>query len=148
MPEDARWILTDGVSVPFENPLPDGTQSDHILGDRRGRPMVALKATRASTDPIAAQDQGRRYAGQFSVFFVFSSNGQEVRFPDRENEAHARKIAGFYTQDDLGQRIAVCQVRRELSGIFIDPKMVDREYRIECIEALSTGCSRTAQAAR
>ena len=36
--EDAGWNLTDGVSVPFEHALPDGTQSDYALCDRRGYP--------------------------------------------------------------------------------------------------------------
>ena len=70
--------------------------------------------------------------------FVFLSNGEEVRFLDRETDAHAREIAGFYAQDDLERRIAARRVRRELSKVTIDRKIVDRDYQIECIEALST----------
>ena len=140
--EDAGWSLTDGASVLFEHALPDGTQADYVLCDRQGRPMAALEAKRASIDPIAAQDQGRHYAEQLGVPFVFLSNGEEVRFLDRETDAHARTIAGFYTQDDLERRVAARRVRRDLSTVAIDRRIVDRAYQIECIEALSTEVSR------
>ena len=94
--QDAGWNLTDGSSVMFECALPDGTQADYALCDRQGHPMAALEAKRASIDPITAQDQGRHYAEQLEVPFVFLSNGEEVWFLDRDTDAHARKIAGFY----------------------------------------------------
>ena len=83
------------------------------------------------------QDQGKHYAEQLGVPFVFLSNGEEVRFLDRETDAHARQIAGFFAQDDLEWRIAARRNRRDLSTIAIDRKIVDRDYQIECIEALS-----------
>ena len=49
--KDAGWNLTDGSSVLFEHALPDGTQADYVLCDRQGRPMAALEAKRASTEP-------------------------------------------------------------------------------------------------
>ena len=140
--DDAGWNLTDGSSVLFEHALPDGTQADYVLCDRQGRPMAVLEAKRARIDPIAAQDQGRHYAEQLGVPFVFLSNGEEVRFLDRETDAHARTIAGFYTQDDLERRVAARRVRRDPSTVTIDRKIVDRDYQIECIEALSAEVSR------
>ena len=139
--KDAGWNLTDGSSVLFEHALSDGTQADYVLCDRQGRPMAALEAKRASIDPIAAQDQGRHYAEQLGVPFVFVSNGEEVRFLDRAADAHARKIAGFYAQDDLERRIAARRLRRDLSTVTIDRKIVDRGYQIDCIEALSAEVS-------
>ena len=140
--QDAGWNLTDRSSVLFEHALPDGTQADYVLCDRQGRPMAALEAKRASTDPMAAQDQGKHYAEQLGVPFVFLSNGEEVRFLDRETDAHTRAIAGFFAQDDLERRIAARRVRRDLSTVGIDRKIVDRDYQIECIEALSAEVSR------
>jgi len=139
---DAGWNLTDGSSVLFEHALPDGTQADYVLCDRQGRPMAVLEAKRASIDPVAAQDQGRHYARQLGVQFVFLSNGEEVRFLDGETDAHARKIAGFYAQDDLERRIAARRVRRELSTVAIDRKIVDRDYQIDCTETLSAEVER------
>ena len=140
--KDAGWNLTDGVGVLFEHALPDGTQADYALCDRSGRPMAALEAKRAAIDPIAAQDQGRHYAEQLDVPFVFLSNGEEVRFLDRETDAHARQIAGFYAQDDLERRIAARKVRRDLASVAVDRRIVDRDYQIDCIEALSAEVSR------
>ncbi len=140
--KDVGWNLTDGSSVLFEHALPDGTQADYVLCDRQGRPMAALEAKRASADPIAAQDQGRHYAEQLGVPFVFLSNGEEVRFLDRETDAHARTIAAFFSQDDLERRIAARRVRRDLADVAIDRKIVDRGYQIACIEALSAEISR------
>ena len=140
--KDAGWSLTDGASVLFEHALPDGTQADYVLCDRVGRPLAALEAKRASVDPIAAQDQGRHYAEQLDVPFVFLSNGEEVRFLDRETDAHAREVAGFYSQDDLERRIATRRLRRDFDGIAIDRSIVDRDYQIECIEALCAEVSR------
>ncbi|MYC59669.1 MAG: restriction endonuclease subunit R [Gammaproteobacteria bacterium] len=139
--KDAGWNLTDGSSVLFEHALPDGTLADYVLCDRQGRPMAALEAKRASIDPITAQDQGRHYAEQLDVPLVFLSNGEEVRFLDREKDAHSRKIAGFYAQDDLERRIAARRVSRDLSTVAIDRKIVDRDYQFECIEELSAEVS-------
>ena len=105
--------------------------------NRQGRPLAVLEAKRASLDPITAQDQGRHYAEQLGVPFVFLSNGEAVRFLDRETDAHARHIAGFPAQDDLERRTAARRVRRDLSTVAIDRKIVDRDYQIACIEALS-----------
>ena len=139
---DAGWDLTDGASVLFERALPDGGRADYVLCDRQGRPMAAIEAKRARIDPIAAQDQGRHYAERLGVPFVFLSNGEEVRFLDRETDAHAREIAGFYAQDDLERRIAARRNRRDLATVAIDRRIVDRDYQIECVEALSVEVSR------
>ncbi len=134
--KDAGWNLTDGSSVTFEQSLADGTQADYVLCNRQGRPMAALEAKRASIDPVTAQDQGCHYAEQLEVPFVFLSNGEEVWFLDRETDARAREIAGFYSQDDLERRIAARGIRRDLATVETDRRIVDRDYQIECIEAL------------
>ena len=135
--KDASWNLTDGVSVLFEHALPDGTRTDYALCDRAGRPMAVIEAKRASVEPIAAQDQGIHYAAQLDVPFVFLSNGEEVHFLDRDRDAHARQIAGFYSQGDLERRMAARAIQRDIAGVPIDRRIVDRDYQVECIEALS-----------
>ncbi len=139
--KDADWNLTDGVSILFEHSLPDGSRADYALCDRSGRPLAAVEAKRASINPIEAQDQGRHYAEQLGVPFVFLSNGEEVWFLDRETDAHARKISAFYSQDDLERRIAARRNRLDLSSVEIDRRIVDRGYQIACIEALSAEVS-------
>ena len=48
----AGWNLTDGVSIRFERGLPNGTLSDYVFCNRSGRPMPALEAKCASTNPM------------------------------------------------------------------------------------------------
>lgn len=139
--KDAGWDLADGSSVLFEEKLSDGRKADYVLCDRQGRPTAALEAKNASVDVVAAQDQGRHYAEQLGVPFVFLSNGEGVWFLDRETDAHARRIDGFYGQDDLERRAAVRRFRRDLSTVDIDRKIVDRDYQIDCINALSAEVS-------
>ncbi len=139
---DAGWNPADGAGVLFEHALPDGTRADYVLRDRQGRPMAVIEAKRASVNPVEARNQGCHYAERLDVPFVFLSNGEEVWFLDREADAHARRIAGFYSRDDLERRMAVRSVRRDVSAVPIDRKIVDRDYQIDCIEALSAEVSR------
>ena len=139
---DAGWDLTDGTSVLFEHALGDGSRADYVLCDRAGRPMAVVEAKRASVDPIAAQDQGRHYAEQLEIPFVFLSNGDEVWFLDRDADAHARPVATFYSQEDLERRVAARAVRRALADVAIDQRIVDRRYQIDCVETLSDEVTR------
>ena len=139
---DAGWDLTDGTSVLFEPALGDGSRADYVLSDRAGRPMAVVEAKRTSVDPIAAQDQGRHYAAQFEVPFVFLSYGDEVRFLDRDSDAHARAVATFYSQDYLERRIAAHAIRRILTDVPIDRRIADRGYQVDCIETLSEEVTR------
>ncbi len=139
---DAGWDLTDGTSVLFEHAFGDGSRADYVLCDRAGRPMAVVEAKRASVDPIAAQDQGRHYAEQLEIPFVFLSNGDEVWFLDRDADAHAREVATFYSQEDLERRVAARAVRRALTDVAIDRQIVDRRYQIDCVETLSDEVTR------
>ena len=140
--KDAGWNLADGISVLFEHTLSDGSRADYTLCDRVGRPMAVIEAKRSSKTPITAQDQGIHYAALLDVPFVFLSNGEQIWFLDRDRDAHARAIATFYSQEDLERRIATRAVRRELSDVPIDQKIVDRGYQIDCVETLSAEVTR------
>lgn len=72
--KDAGWNLTDGMSVLFEHTLPDGSRADYALCDRSGQSVAVIEAKRARVNPIAAQGQGRHYAKQLGVPFVFLRN--------------------------------------------------------------------------
>ena len=43
---DVGWPLTDGRSVRYEYPLPDGTRADYLLCDRRGQALAVLDVDR------------------------------------------------------------------------------------------------------
>ena len=95
---DAGRSPTDRVGGLCKHALHVGAQAEHVLCDRSGRLPAAMRAKRASIDPMAAQDQSRRYGEQLKMPFVVLSHGEDVRVFDRETGAHARKIAGFRSQ--------------------------------------------------
>ena len=73
-------------------------------------------------------------------------------FLDRETDAHAREIAGFYSQDDLERRIAARRIRRDLSAVETDRRIVDRDYQIargrrNLLVEMATGTGKTRTAA-
>lgn len=139
---DVGWPISDGVTVLFEHPLPDGTRADYVLCDRAGRPLAVLEAKRASTAPLTAQDQGKHYARLLGVPFVFLSNGDEVWFLDTDIDAHARKVATVFSQEDLERRAAVRKVRRDPLIVEIDRAIAGRDYQVRCIDTLCQEISR------
>ena len=131
---DAGWNLTDGTSVLFEHVLGDGSRADYVLCDRAGRPMAVVEAKRASVDPIAAQDQGRHYAEQIEVPFVFLSNGDEVRFLYRRRGRlrtgdHDLLLAGEPRAPDCGALGPACSRRRPHRPEDCGPRVPDRLRR-------------------
>lgn len=93
---DADWRLTDGLNVRFEYPLNDGGKADYGLFDRQGRALAVLEAKSTSVRLSAGEAQGRRYADQLDVPFIFLSNGEEIWFCDKDQDAHFREVeTGF-----------------------------------------------------
>ena len=134
--KDAGWNLTDGVSVSSSTRCRTARGPTTRSATGPGRPVATVEAKRASINPIAAQDQGRHYAARLGVP-CFCRTARRSGSSTAKTDAHARKIATFYSPDDLERRIAARRNRLELSGVEIDRRIVDREYQIACIEALS-----------
>lgn len=134
--EDVGWKLTDGRSVRYEYPLSDGTRADYVLSDRNGRALAVVEAKRFSVNPADAAAQARAYAEQLKVPFVFLSNGRETRFWEYAAEAHPRPVATFFSQDNLERRAATRKLRTDPLAIPIDRRIVERDYQVECIDAL------------
>ena len=93
---DVGWPLTDGRSVRYEYPLPDGTRADYLLCDRRGQALAVLEAKRASRALGEGETQALAYARALNVPFVFLANGEEVRFRDLDRDAHFRPVATVF----------------------------------------------------
>ena len=110
--KDTDWRLTDGISVRYEYPLDDGGRADYALFDRQGRALAVLEAKSTSVSLSAGEAQGRRYADLLDVPFIFLSNGEEIWFCDKGQDAHFRKIETVFSQDDLARRKAARDVRR------------------------------------
>jgi type I restriction enzyme R subunit len=137
--KDAGWRLRDGRSVRFEYVLSDGSKADYVLADRHGRPLAVIEAKRASANLGAAEPQAMTYAEALGVPFVFLANGEQVRFRDRDRDAHFRDVATLYSQDDLERRAARRQTQLDPTAIAIDGRIAGYPYQRECIEVLTRG---------
>jgi type I restriction enzyme, R subunit len=73
------------------------------------------------------------------VPFIFLSNGEEVWFCDKTNDAHFRKVETVFSQDDLVRRKAARDIQRSPLDIPIDSRIAGgggRFYQIACIETI------------
>ncbi len=137
--KDTDWRLTDGISVRYEYPLDDGGKADYALFDRQGRALAVLEAKSTSVSLSAGEVQGRRYADLLDVPFIFLSNGEEVWFCDKGQDAHFRKVETVFSQDDLARRKAAREIWRSPFDIPIDSRIaggVGRLHQTACIEAV------------
>jgi type I restriction enzyme R subunit len=137
--KDTDWRLTDGLSVRFEYPLDDGGRADYALFDRQGRALAVLEAKSTSVSLSAGETQGRRYADLLGVPFIFLSNGEEIWFCDKGQDAHFRRIETVFSQDDLARRKAARDIRRSPLDIPIDSRIAGgggRLHQSACIEAV------------
>jgi type I restriction enzyme R subunit len=132
--KDMGWKLTDGHSVRFEYLLDDGGKADYVLFDRNGRALAVVEAKRTSASPRQGEAQGRRYADQISVPFIFLSNGETIWFWDRESDAHPRPVDTFFSQADLERRKASRDIRRDPLSITVDSRIAGRLYQKTCID--------------
>lgn len=137
--KDTDWRLTDGISMRYEYPLDDGGRADYALFDRQGRALAVLEAKSTSVSLSAGETQGRRYADLLDVPFIFLSNGEEIWFCDKGQDAHFRKIETVFSQDDLARRKAARDIRRSPLDIPIDCRIAGgggRLHQSACIEAV------------
>lgn len=137
--KDAAWALSDGRSVRYEYPLDDGGRADYALFDRQGRALAVLEAKSTSVSLSQGETQGRRYADLLDVPFIFLSNGEEIWFCDKGQDAHFRKVETVFSQDDLARRKAARDIRRSPLDIPIDSRIAGgggREHQSACIEAV------------
>jgi type I restriction enzyme R subunit len=138
--KDAAWNLIDGRSVRFEYPLDDGGRADYALFDRQGRALAVLEAKSTSVDLASGEAQGRRYADQLGVPYIFLSNGEEIWFRDKNQDAHYRRVETVFSQDDLARRKAAGEIRRNPLDIPIDTRIAGgggRLYQSVCIDTIS-----------
>lgn len=120
--KDADWSLSDGRSVRFEYPLDDGGKADYALFDRQGHARAVLEVKSTSVNLSAGEAQGGRYADQLGVPFIFLSNGEEVWFRDKTQDAHFRRVETVFSQDDLARRNAASEIRRDPLSVPIDTR--------------------------
>jgi type I restriction enzyme R subunit len=131
------WKVADPNAVRFEVVMPDGTRADYVLCDRNGRSLAVIEAKRYSVNPADAAEQGKGYAKQLDVPYVFLTNGSEVLFWEWQREAYPHPVKTFFKQYDLERRFASLTLRKDVLNVPIDVKIAGRDYQQDCIQTVS-----------
>ncbi len=105
--------------------------------------MAIVEAKRFSSDELAGKRQASDYADAITILFgvepfIFLTNGKEILFWDRQRYA-PRKIAGFYSRDDLERLRHQQRHGQPLHEVIINHEIVDRDYQHEAIRRVSEG---------
>jgi type I restriction enzyme R subunit len=117
--------------------------ADYVLMGSDGKPLAVVEAKRTSKDEIVGKRQAAEYADaiqtKFGVDpFIFLTNGKEIQFWDRARYA-PRKVAGFYTRDDLERLRHQRQFATPVADTSINPNIAGRDYQNEAIRRVTEG---------
>lgn len=117
--------------------------ADYALLGADGKPIAIVEAKRGSRDELAGKRQASDYADRIKARFgedpfVFLSNGKEIQFWDRDRYP-PRKIAGFYTRDDLERLRHQRRYAEPLDAIAINADIAGRDYQMEAIRRVTEG---------
>lgn len=117
--------------------------ADYVLLGSDGKPIAVVEAKRSARDELAGKRQAADYADAIKAKFgddpfIFLSNGKEIQFWDRDRYA-PRKIAGFYTRDDLERLRHQRLYAQPLHDIMISADIAGRDYQNEAIRRVTEG---------
>lgn len=117
--------------------------ADYVLLGADGKPLAVVEAKRSSRDELAGKRQASDYAdiikAKFDLDpFIFLTNGKEIQFWDRDRYP-PRKVAGFYTRDDLERLRHQQQYAQPLREVTINADIAGRDYQNEAIRRVTEG---------
>ncbi len=116
---------------------------DYLLFDNVGDPLAVVEAKRYSRDAYEGKKQAEEYAEALKQktgkdCFIFLTNGEDILFWDRPKYA-ARKVMGFFTQDELMTRRQQNQSTSDPRIMKTNDTIIDRPYQIEAIKRVVEG---------
>lgn len=114
--------------------------ADYVLFGKNGLPLAVVEAKRTSVDPRVGQNQAKLYADCIEKEYhqrpvIYYTNGFEIYMWDDMNYT-PRKVAGFYTQDELQLLINRRNSRQSLEHIYVQDRITNREYQLEAIKSV------------
>lgn len=117
--------------------------ADYALLGMDRKPIAIVEAKRTCRDTLAGKRQAADYADEIKKQFgfdpfIFLTNGQEIYFWDRERYP-PRKIAGFYTRDDLERLLHQRRYAQPLNLVTINSDVAGRDYQNEAIRRVTEG---------
>lgn len=140
-----RNLIEEYVLRTGEPDAPESKEqfADYVLLGSDGNPLAVVEAKRSSRDAFVGKRQASDYADVIERKFgfdpfIFLTNGKEIWFWDRTRYPE-RKIAGFYTRDDLERLAHQRKFSEPLSSLSIDANIAGRDYQNEAIRRITEG---------
>lgn len=111
---------------------------DYVLYGENGKPLAVVEAKRTSKDAKIGQQQAKLYADCLEKEYaqrpiIYYTNGKEIYMWDDVSYPE-RKVAGFYTQDELQLLIKRRDSKENLEHIFIANDIANRPYQLEAVK--------------
>ena len=111
---------------------------DYVLYGENGKPLAVVEAKRTSKDAKIGQQQAKLYADCLEKEYaqrpiIYYTNGKEIYMWD-DLSYPERKVAGFYTQDELQLLIKRRNLKENLEHIFIANNIANRPYQLEAVK--------------
>ena len=111
---------------------------DYVLYGENGKPLAVVEAKRTSKDSKIGQQQAKLYADCLEKEYaqrpiIYYTNGKEIYMWD-DLSYPERKVAGFYTQDELQLLIKRRDSKENLEHIFITNNIANRPYQLEAVK--------------
>lgn len=112
---------------------------DYVLRGTNGKILAVVEAKRTSRDPKEGRNQARLYAdcveqAQGMRPIIFYTNGFETYI--WHDDYAARRVSGFYTQDELQLLIDRRTMKKPLSNVVINEEITNRYYQKEAIMSI------------
>lgn len=130
--------IVEELEVSNMTPTQDKGFVDYVLFGENGKPLAVVEAKRTSKDAKYGQQQAKLYADCIEREYaqrpvIYYTNGKEIYMWD-DLDYPERKVAGFYTQNELQLLINRRKSKENLEHIFIDDKITNRPYQLEAIK--------------
>ena len=111
---------------------------DYVLYGENGKPLAVVEAKRTSKDTKIGQQQAKLYADCLEKEYaqrpiIYYTNGKEIYMWD-DLSYPERKVAGYYTQDELQLLIKRRDSKENLEHIFIANNIANRPYQLEAVK--------------
>ena len=111
---------------------------DYVLYGENGKPLAVVEAKRTSKDAKIGQQQAKLYADCLEKEYaqrpiIYYTNGKEIYMWD-DLSYPERKVAGFYTQDELQLLIKRRDSKENLEHIYIANNIANRPYQLEAVK--------------
>lgn len=139
----AGWEIDKNVEVEYPvigmpNAKGEG-YVDYVLRGTNGKILAVVEAKRTSRNPKEGRNQAKLYSDCIEQMqglrpVIFYTNGFETHI--WHDDYAARKVSGFYTQDELQLLIDRRKIKQPLVNVEINDDITNRYYQKEAILAI------------